>query len=74
MNPKIRAAVSARLQDKALSRADLARLIDRTPQEVTRALNGGPRGGSVPPIWQAMLDALGLELTVRPRGEGDAGA
>lgn len=70
MDPDIRARVNARLHAKNLSRADLARLIDRTPQEVSRALNGGQRGGSVPPIWQAILDVLDLELAAVPKKEG----
>jgi len=69
MNPEIRAAVDARLRQKGMSRADLARTLSKTPQEVSRALNGGARGGSVPPIWQAILEALDLRLTVE-EGQG----
>lgn len=67
MNEEIRAAVDARLKEKGLSRADLARAMGKTPQEVTRALNGGKGGGGkVPGIWQAILEALDLRLTVAP--------
>ncbi len=68
MNPEIRAELGARLKAKGMSRADLARATGSTPQAVTRALNDtGGRGGSIPPLWAAMLDALDLELTVQPR-------
>ena len=63
MNDEVRAAVDARLKDRHMSRADLARAIGKTPQTVTRALNGTEGGGTVPPLWAAILEALGLELT-----------
>ena len=64
MNDEIRAAVTARLEDKHMSRAELARAIGKTPQEITRALNGGKNGGGkVPGIWAALLKALDLRLT-----------
>ena len=66
MNDDVRAAVKARLEEKHMSRADLARALSRTPQEISRALNGGARGGSVPPLWAAILEALDLELTAEP--------
>jgi len=55
-----------------MSRADLARTLLKTPQEVSRALNGGARGGKVPPIWAAILEALDLRLTVEA-GQGGKG-
>ena len=68
MNPDIRAAVDARLKEKGMSRADLARAVTAQPNHITRALNDtGGRGGSVPKLWADMLQALDLELTVRPR-------
>lgn len=67
MNDEIRAAVQARLEQKHLSRSDLARLIGKHPNAVTRALNGLPDGGKVPPIWAAILEALDLDLTVSPK-------
>ncbi|WP_051363375.1 helix-turn-helix domain-containing protein [Deinococcus murrayi] len=67
MNEEIRAAVDARLREKGLSRADLARATGIHPNHITRALNNtGGRGGNVPPVWQAILDALGLTLTAVP--------
>ena len=75
MNPDIRAAVDARLKEKGMSRADLARAVGAQPNNVTRALNDtGGRGGSIPKLWADILTALDLELTARPRedtpGEG----
>lgn len=62
----VRAAVNARLHEKKMSRADLARATNLDPTAVTRALNGGKGGGSIPASWAAMLDALGLTLTAVP--------
>ncbi|MVN85160.1 hypothetical protein GO986_00035 [Deinococcus sp. HMF7620] len=65
MNDEIRAKVDARLREKGLSRADLARATGKTPQAITRALNTGKDGGGqVPGIWAAILEALDLRLTV----------
>ena len=80
MNDQVRALIDARMREKGMSRADLARAIHKTPQTVTRALNGNEGGGTVPPLWAAMLDALDLEPTVQPRtprpgtGSGQEGA
>ena len=72
MNDVIREAVKTRLEERGMSRADLARVLSRTPEEITRALNNtGGRGGSIPPLWAAMLEALDLRLTVEAKpGEG----
>ncbi|WP_156952815.1 helix-turn-helix domain-containing protein [Deinococcus frigens] len=73
MNEEIRAAVDARLTEKHMSRADLARAVGKTPQAITRALNGGKDGGGqVPGIWAAILEALDLRLTVGA-GQGQTG-
>lgn len=67
MNDEIRATVSACLEAKHMSRADLARAIGKTPQEITRALNGGrDGGGKVPIIWTTILSALDLRLAAIP--------
>ena len=74
MNEEIRAAVDARLREKGLSRADLARATGIHPNHITRALNTpGGRGGNVPPVWQAILDALDLRLTVAPGAAKESG-
>lgn len=71
MNDEVRAAVNAHLREHGMSRADLARAVNKTPQEITRALNGSKNGGSVPPLWIAILNALNLELTVREQSNDD---
>jgi transcriptional regulator with XRE-family HTH domain len=72
MNDEIRAAVDARLQQKGMSRADLARATGKTPQAISRALGGGKDSGSPPLIWAAILEALDLRLTVEA-GQGRDG-
>ena len=66
MNDEIRAKVDARLKEKGLSRADLARATGKTPQAISRALGGGKDSGTPPLIWAAILEALDLRLTVEP--------
>ena len=74
MNEEIRAAVNARLNEKHMTRADLARAVGKHPNAITRALNGLPDGGQVPPLWAAILEALDLRLTVEPgQGNGEGG-
>jgi lambda repressor-like predicted transcriptional regulator len=69
MNAEIRAAVDARLKEKGMSRADLARAVGAQPNNVTRALNDtGGNGGKVPPLWAAILETLDLDLTTTPKG------
>ena len=68
--PLVAPAVAARLEEKGMTRADLARATARTPEEITRALNNtGGRGGKVPDLWADMFRALGLRLTVEVIGE-----
>ena len=69
MNDTIRAAVNARLHEQRLTRADLARKTGLRPQAITRALNGAEGGGTVPPAWALILEALGLQLTAVPVGD-----
>ncbi|GAA5438146.1 helix-turn-helix domain-containing protein [Deinococcus aquaticus] len=78
MNDRVRELIDTRLREKGMSRADLARAIGKTPQTVTRALNGNEGGGNVPPLWAAILEALDLRLTVEPgqgqgQGNGEGG-
>lgn len=73
MNDEIRAAVNARLKEKGMSRADLARAVGKHPNHITRALNGLPDGGKVPPLWAAILEALDLRLTVAPGAAKESG-
>lgn len=73
MTDEIRQAVNERLAQQGMSRADLARAMNRTPQEITRALNGGKRGGEVPKLWQDLLDVLGFEIVVREKTPSSSG-
>ena len=67
MNDEIRAQVQACLDQKHMTRADLARAVGKTPQEISRALNGSAKGaGTAPPLWASILEALDLSLTVTP--------
>lgn len=66
MTEEIRAGINARLKEKDMTRADLARAIQRHPNSVTRALNAYENSGRIPPLWAAMLAALGLRLVVEP--------
>ena len=77
MNDEIRAQVQARLEQKHMTRADLARATGRSPQTISRALNGtGEGAGTVPALWASILEALDLRLVVEagaaPKtGEGE---
>ena len=75
MNDEIRLQVDARLKEKGMTRADLARATERSPQTISRALNGtGEGAGTVPALWAAILEALDLRLTVEPgQGNGEGG-
>ncbi|MFC6748520.1 helix-turn-helix domain-containing protein [Deinococcus aquaticus] len=69
MNDRVRELIDTRLREKGMSRADLARAIGKTPQTVTRALNGNEGGGNVPPVGR---DSRGTRLA--PDGGTWAGA
>ncbi|GEM48496.1 XRE family transcriptional regulator [Deinococcus cellulosilyticus] len=72
MNEEIRKAIQEVLYQKRISQADLARRLDKTPQEISRALKDPIRGGKVPELWQDILDELDLELVIRPRAKRQA--
>lgn len=65
MNDAIRAYVETELQRRNLTRTEAAVKADLSRQYVTDMLNG--RKGEVPESWQRLLDALNLELFVRPK-------
>ena len=67
MNAQIREAVSEVMRQQGMTRADLARKVKKQPQAISRALNGGKDSGSIPETWQVILDALGLEVVIRPK-------
>lgn len=64
--------MKARLQQQGMTQADLARVTGKHPNAISRSLNGLPEGGKIPPIWEAILSALGLTLTAVPLEEADA--
>lgn len=67
VNDEIRAQFLAQMEAKNISQAELARQLGIPRQHVSRALKGDNPQGKMPPIWVKMLDALGLELTVKPK-------
>lgn len=75
MNDEIRAAVQARLDQKHMTRADLARATNRSPQTISRALNNtGEGAGTIPALWADILEALDLRLTVEAGQDGEGKA
>lgn len=62
MTDELRAQLRQVLTEHGLTQAALAAAIGTDRHTVNRALNSN---GTVPPIWQKMLDALGLELVLR---------
>jgi alpha-ketoglutarate-dependent taurine dioxygenase len=68
MNDRIRAVVTAQLEEKQLTHTDLARMTGTTSPAITRALEAtGKRGGTLTQLWSDIIDALDLELMVIPR-------
>lgn len=67
MDAHVRALINAHMEEKRISRADLARATGKTSQAISRALNSGKDGGGqLPGIWVSILEALDLRLTVEP--------
>ena len=71
VNEQLRNALLAVLKERNISQAELARRAGVPRQNISRALTSSDPQGKVPPIWEKMLDALGLELTVKAK-DGDA--
>lgn len=67
MTDELRAQIRQYLKDYGLTQTTLAVTIGTDRHTVNRALS---TNGTVPPIWQKMLDALGLELVLRPKTAG----
>ena len=63
-----RAAIQAALAERKMSQARLAEQIGITPQALGRTLKLG-RVVSDASNWPAILDALGLEVVIRPKGQ-----
>jgi ribosome-binding protein aMBF1 (putative translation factor) len=55
-------------REKNLTHEDLAAMIAIDRPNLTRMLSG--TSGKLPKKWQALLDALGLELKAVPKGQG----
>jgi transcriptional regulator with XRE-family HTH domain len=67
IGPELRATVQETLWDRGISQADLARATGLTEATISRFLHG-EREASFEVI-DKILDALGLEVVIRPRRE-----
>lgn len=66
MDAQIRADILSYLEQQSISQVEVAKRIGIAPQSVNRFLKG--ERGSLPKSMVEVLDALGLELYVRPKG------
>ena len=65
MNPEPKAVIQARLKSLNMTQIQLAEQLKTTPAILSRALSGSMiRTDS---YWPAMLDALGLEVVIKPK-------
>jgi transcriptional regulator with XRE-family HTH domain len=69
--PELRAAVKEALWTRGISQRELARLVELTEGGISRFLSG-QREASYPTI-DKMMDALGLEIVIRPRRSAKKG-
>lgn len=69
--PELRAAVKESLWTRGISQRDLARLVGLTEGGISRFLSG-QREASFETI-DKMMDALGLEIVIRPRSDAKKG-
>ncbi len=67
VNESIRQAVRIELARRDSNQARLAEKIGVSKQYINNVMRA--RAGNVPAVWQRILDELGLELVVRPKGE-----
>lgn len=67
MTDNIRKTVREVMTEKGITQVDLAELVSMERPNVTRILAG--RSGKIPDGWQKILDALNLELVVRPKSD-----
>lgn len=68
MTDLIRDAVSDRIKTRGMTRTEAAELAGLPRQYVTDLLKG--RKGLLPKNWGRLLDALDLELVIRPKRRG----
>ncbi len=66
MNPKIVDAVKTKMQADGITQTALAERMGIERTNLVRIVNG--HIGTVPKRWQQLLDELGLELVVVPKG------
>ena len=66
VNDQIREAVRVEIARRASNQAQLAKRVGVSRQYLSDVMRG--RAGNVPTLWQKVLDELGLELLVRPKG------
>lgn len=64
---KVRQQIEQVRREKNLTHEDLAAMIEIDRPNLTRMLSG--TSGKLPGKWQALLDTLGLELTVVSKGQ-----
>lgn len=64
MTDELRVQLRQVLAEHGLTQAALAAAIGTDRHTVNRALSSN---GTVPPIWQKMLEAEGVELVLRPK-------
>lgn len=64
VNDDIRKTVREAIDGLPISQAEFARQIGTKPQVLNRALL---HQGKTPEIWEQMFNALGFELTLRPK-------
>jgi plasmid maintenance system antidote protein VapI len=67
VDKKIRQAIEDHMNKIGLSNAELARRMKVSPQAVGQIING--QRGLIPDSLNDLLKAIGLELTVRAKGE-----
>lgn len=66
MSEHIKQEVRAAMEARGITQAELGRRIGKNRHRVSHAVN---HANFVPPIWTAMLEALGLELVVQEKRE-----
>lgn len=67
MNDRIREAVRVELARRKSTQARLAEEVGVSRQYISDIMSG--KSGNVPSVWSRIFDELGLELTIKPKGE-----
>lgn len=75
MNDHIRSVVKQVLKQRGITQLELAQKLGMKPPHISRMLSSGADGGGkVPENWEAILEALQLELTVQPSSKETSNA